>query len=90
MPLQRVYGRRIDRFIAWWGERGYPLARWPDAGLPALENRKKQPSWRRIALSLLKQDMARSLSFGCARGDTDVLTAMASRAEAICASNAMS
>lgn len=90
VPLQRVYGRRIDRFIAWWGERGYPLARWPDAGLPALENRKKQPSWRRIALSLLKQDMARSLSFGCARGDADVLTAMASRAEAICASNAMS
>ncbi|MBB1214070.1 phosphoadenosine phosphosulfate sulfotransferase, partial [Klebsiella pneumoniae] len=35
--------------------------------------RKVQPSWRRIGLSLLKQDMARSLSFGPARRDIDSL-----------------
>ncbi|WYX38172.1 hypothetical protein WJ966_00550 [Achromobacter xylosoxidans] len=46
---------------------------WPDAGVPDLENRKAQPSWRRIGLSLLKQDMARSLSFGPARRDIDTL-----------------
>ena len=46
---------------------------WPDAGIPALENRRKQPSWRRIALSLLKQDMARSLSFGFSQADIDRL-----------------
>ncbi|CAH2811950.1 MAG: Co-activator of prophage gene expression IbrA [uncultured Caballeronia sp.] len=50
----------------WWAKHGYPLDVWPDAGPPALENRRVQPSWRRVALSLLKQDMARSLSFGFA------------------------
>lgn len=43
--------------------------------MPALENRRKQPSWRRIALSLLKQDMARSLSFGYAQADVERLLA---------------
>lgn len=79
VPLQRVYGRRIDRFIAWWGERGYPLARWPDAGLPALENRKKQPSWRRIALSLLEAGygalpVVRLCPRGCRCADGDGIT----------------
>lgn len=72
-PLRSVYERRIHRFIEWWSEHGYPLAVWPDAGTPALENRKMQPSWRRVALSLLKQDMARSLSFGFAQRDLDTL-----------------
>ena len=54
-------------------QHDYPLASWPDAGIPALENRKMQPSWRRVVLSLLKQDMARSLSFGFARRDIDTL-----------------
>lgn len=72
-PLCQVYKRRIGRFIEWWEHHGYPLRNWPDAGTPELENRKAQPSWRRIALSLLKQDMARSLSFGFARQDVDTL-----------------
>jgi len=71
--LRQVYTRRIEVFIRWWAEHGYPLAEWPDAGVPALENRKAQPSWRRVALSLLKQDMARSLSFGFARRDVETL-----------------
>lgn len=71
--LRDVYERRIGVFIRWWGEHGYPLAAWPDAGVSELENRKMQPSWRRVALSLLKQDMARSLSFGFARRDVEAL-----------------
>ncbi|WP_374008253.1 DUF3440 domain-containing protein [Delftia lacustris] len=71
--LQLVYMRRIRSFIRWWEVHDYPLAIWPDAGVPALENRKAQPSWRRVALSLLKQDMARSLSFGFARRDLKTL-----------------
>ncbi|MBC3468617.1 DUF3440 domain-containing protein [Pseudomonas sp. RW10S2] len=66
-----VYARRIGRFTQWWAKHGYPLNAWPDAGTPALENRRAQPSWRRVALSLLKQDMARSLSFGFARQDME-------------------
>lgn len=72
-PLRTVYTRRIERFIEWWSWHSYPLHSWPDAGEPALENRKAQPSWRRVALSLLKQDMARSLSFGFARQDLDLM-----------------
>ncbi|MDU3958363.1 MAG: phosphoadenosine phosphosulfate sulfotransferase, partial [Pseudomonas aeruginosa] len=68
-----IYQRRIERFTLWWKQHDYPLAIWPDAGIPALENRRKQPSWRRIALSLLKQDMARSLSFGFSQADIDRL-----------------
>ncbi|MEK0246845.1 DUF3440 domain-containing protein [Raoultella sp. BAC10a-01-01] len=71
--LRQVYERRISRFILWWEQHDYPLELWPDVGIPSLENRKKQPSWRRVGLSLLKQDMARSLSFGYARRDTDML-----------------
>lgn len=71
--LREVYMRRIEVFIRWWAKHDYPLAQWPDAGVPELENRKKQPSWRRVALSLLKQDMARSLSFGFAQRDVESL-----------------
>lgn len=71
--LRQVYLRRIKVFVDWWAAHDYPLPVWPDAGEPALENRKAQPSWRRVAMSLLKQDMARSLSFGYAKRDTDTL-----------------
>ncbi|MDF3836212.1 DUF3440 domain-containing protein, partial [Cupriavidus basilensis] len=80
-PLRDVYGRRIARFVHWWAQHDYPLERWPDAGIPALENKKTQPSWRRVALALLKQDMARSLSFGFARRDVDMLASAAGGAE---------
>lgn len=71
--LRTVYERRILVFTEWWAENGYPLEKWPDAGEPALENKKAQPSWRRVAVSILKQDMAKGLSFGFARKDTDRL-----------------
>lgn len=71
--LRTVYERRIEVFQAWWAENGYPLDTWPDAGEAALENKKAQPSWRRVAVSILKQDMAKGLSFGFARKDTDRL-----------------
>jgi len=73
-PVRQIYRRRIGRFIAWWSRHDYPLSTWPDAGVPALENRRAQPSWRRIAVSLLKQDMARSLSFGFSRRDVATVT----------------
>ncbi|VFR16968.1 Co-activator of prophage gene expression IbrA [plant metagenome] len=72
-PLQDVYTRRIRHFIQWWSTHGYPLTDWPDAGTPAQENRRTQPSWRRVAMSLLKQDMARSLSFSFSRADKEKL-----------------
>lgn len=81
--LRQVYMRRIQVFIQWWVRHGYPLSAWPDAGIPELENRKAQPSWRRVALSLLKQDMARSLSFGFARRDTDTLIQQENQQEKI-------
>lgn len=71
--LRSVYERRIKVFQDWWAENGYLLSEWPDAGTPALENKKAQPSWRRVAVSILKQDMGKSLSFGFARKDTDRL-----------------
>lgn len=71
--LRTVYERRIKVFQDWWAENGYTPEQWPDAGTPALENKKAQPSWRRVAVSILKQDMAKSLSFGFARRDTDRL-----------------
>lgn len=71
--LRVVYQRRIKVFQDWWAENGYTLERWPDAGEPALENKKAQPSWRRVAVSILKQDMGKSLSFGFARKDTNRL-----------------
>ncbi|KOF55310.1 phosphoadenosine phosphosulfate sulfotransferase [Achromobacter sp. DMS1] len=73
--LRQVYQRRIDRFIQWWAAHNYPVDCWPDAGIPALENRKAQPSWRRVGMSLIKSDMARSLSFGYARQDVEPLLA---------------
>lgn len=69
-PLRALYERRLQVFIDWWACHGYPLHCWPDAGEPALENKKKQPSWRRVAISLLKLDLGKSLSFGHAKCDT--------------------
>jgi predicted phosphoadenosine phosphosulfate sulfurtransferase len=60
-------------FIRWWQGHGYSLTEWPDAGEPALENKKQQPSWRRVAISILKLDLGRSLSFGYAKRDADLL-----------------
>ena len=71
--LRKVYLRRIKVFFDWWAEHDYPLEKVPDEGDIKLTGKKKQPSWRRIALSILKMDMGRSLSFGFCRKDTDRL-----------------
>ncbi|MDD4950939.1 MAG: DUF3440 domain-containing protein [Desulfovibrionaceae bacterium] len=71
--LRVVYQRRIDVFFSWWAEYGFPLDMVPDVGDIRLTGKKQQPSWRRIALSLLKMDMGKSLSFGFCRKDTDRL-----------------
>ena len=71
--MRSIYTRRLKVFIRWWQVRGYPLTEWPDAGEPALENKKQQPSWRRVAVSILKLDLGRSLSFGYAKRDADML-----------------
>jgi predicted phosphoadenosine phosphosulfate sulfurtransferase len=77
--LRTVYERRIKVFKDWWAENGYTIEQWPDAGEPALENKKAQPSWRRVAVSILKQDMGKGLSFGFARKDTDRLIGIKER-----------
>lgn len=80
--FRAVYDRRIEVFKEWWASTGgVPLVQWPDAGDPALENKKAQPSWRRVAMSILKQDMGKSLSFGFARRDTDRLIEIKERYE---------
>ena len=81
--LRIVYERRIQVFQDWWAENGYTLPQWPDAGEPALENKKAQPSWRRVAVSILKQDLGKSLSFGFARKDTDRLMEIKARVAAL-------
>ncbi len=81
--LRAVYDRRIAVFQGWWAEHGYALDAWPDAGEPALENRKQIPSWRRVAISLLKQDLGKSLSFGHAQEDVDRVRALKEKVAAL-------
>lgn len=68
--MREVYQRRINVFFDWWDRNGYPQHRVPDAGTPELENKRAQPSWRRVAVSILKMDMGKGLSFGHAQADT--------------------
>ncbi len=71
--MRQVYERRIQVFLDWWSERGYPSEKVPDTGDRKLEGKKQQPSWRRICLSILKMDMGKSLSFGYHEGDKQQL-----------------
>jgi predicted phosphoadenosine phosphosulfate sulfurtransferase len=74
---RHVYERRINVFWWWWENKGgVPFDQVPDEGDRRLEGKKQQPSWRRVALSLLKMDMGKSLSFGFCRADTDALIDM--------------
>ncbi|MDR2092305.1 MAG: DUF3440 domain-containing protein [Azoarcus sp.] len=76
--LRSVYERRITVFRDWWAEHGYPPGKWPDAAMPRdakAAGRRRLPSWRRVAISLLKQDMGKSLSFGfCAEDTSSILS----------------
>lgn len=79
--LAAVYHRRIDVFFDWWAGNGYPIQNVPDDGDRVLEGKKLQPSWRRVAVSILKMDMGKGLSFGFNRKDTDRLIEIKERYE---------
>ena len=58
------YRIKIDKFLKWWAERGYPIQEIPDLAEPSLESQRKVPSWRRIARVILKNDkLCKGLSF---------------------------
>jgi predicted phosphoadenosine phosphosulfate sulfurtransferase len=74
--FREVYARRVKVFADWWAENGYQIDKWPDAAMPKdakAAGRRRLPSWRRVAISILKQDMGKSLSFGYCAKDTDSL-----------------
>lgn len=60
---------KIANFIAVWERRGYPLGI-PDAADPKLESYGLAPSYRRICLAILKNDLA-LVSLGYSRPQTD-------------------
>jgi predicted phosphoadenosine phosphosulfate sulfurtransferase len=49
------YRMKIDSFVTWWRENGYPNGI-PDSAEPKLEQQKRVPSWRRIARVILRND----------------------------------
>ncbi len=54
----------IRVFLKWWKDHGVPLSEMQDAADPKLEAKKKIPSWRRVARSLLKNErLCKGLSF---------------------------
>ncbi len=58
------YEKKIKTFINWWKNHGFPPELIPDEGNLKLENAGKQPSWRRIAKCLIKNDWwCRSIGF---------------------------
>lgn len=57
------YENKIFKFEEWWGNRGYQEGI-PDEADPAMEAKKKVPSWRRVCKSLLRNDYwCKGLSF---------------------------
>lgn len=74
-----VYQERIEQFLVWWENEGWPRDEIPDATLPKSDTRwinkntnemhRKTPSWERLAKCILKNDLCcKSLSFGCVIG----------------------
>src|SRR5690606_12505472 len=63
-PFEREhYEVKIDVFLKWYAERGYPYGI-PHAADPKDESARKAPSWRRICKVILKNDrMCRGLGF---------------------------
>ena len=58
------YISKIRVFLKWWSDHDWPVEKIPDAGETKLEAKKKIPSWRRIAKTLLKNDhLCKGLSF---------------------------
>lgn len=63
------YRNKIAVFLDWWHERGYEDGI-PQEADPKLENKKKAPSWRRIAKTLLRNDYwCKGLSFSQHKSD---------------------
>lgn len=68
-PLEEHYRNKIATFIAWWRERGPEYDAdyrdgIPDETDPAVEAKRKAPTWRRICKVLLRNDYwCKGLSF---------------------------
>ncbi|WP_371804458.1 DUF3440 domain-containing protein [Candidatus Lokiarchaeum ossiferum] len=63
---------KIRVFLKWWSDHGWPLEKFPDAADPKLEAKRKTPSWRRIAKTLIKNDhMCKGLSFSQTQNQMD-------------------
>ena len=61
---RRQYQEKFAIFIYWWRTQGGWQGDIPDVSDPKLEAAKKAPSWRRMAMCILKNDFwCRSLSF---------------------------
>ena len=57
------FSKKFEVFIRWWSEHDYEVI--PDESDRKLEASKKAPSWRRLAMCLLKNDFwCKSISFG--------------------------
>lgn len=60
---QEHYKIKINKFISWWEERGYPDGI-PDEADYKMEQKRDVPSWRRICKCLLRNDFwCKGLSF---------------------------
>ncbi|UOY07254.1 DUF3440 domain-containing protein [Muricauda sp. SCSIO 64092] len=58
------YTSKIETFLKWWENNGFPSDLIPDQGNLKLENAGKLPSWRRICKCIIKNDWwCRSLGF---------------------------
>lgn len=63
------YENKINVFVKWWAERGYPQGL-PDEADLKLEAKRKVPSWRRVCKSLLRNDYwCKGLSFTQTKAD---------------------
>jgi predicted phosphoadenosine phosphosulfate sulfurtransferase len=70
-PLAEHYQKKINTFLAWWAERGFPNDI-PDENEKKLEADRKGPSWRRIAKVLIKNDYwCKGLSFSMTKKEHD-------------------
>jgi len=68
--LKAHYVNKIETFLSWWEKNG--VERIPDTADPALEAKRKAPSWRRICKVLLKNDYwCTGLSFSQTKRDME-------------------
>lgn len=76
--LAEHYKEKIDKFLKWWEENG--VATIPDTADPAMEAKRKTPSWRRICKVLLKNDYwCKGLSFSQTKRELEKQVNMVTR-----------